>query len=70
MKIKNIQQLSLSIQEEESNNNVFHLFLKSIQYGYIASAFDASYQGQCEGMPRYLDTPENRVEDISAVSHP
>ena len=40
------------------------------QYGYIASAFDASDQGQSEEMPRYLDTPENRVEDISAVSHP
>lgn len=40
------------------------------QHGYIALAFDSSYQGESEGMPRYLDTPENRIEDIrSAVDY-
>lgn len=40
------------------------------QNGYIGLAFDSSYQGESEGEPRYLDTPENRVEDIrSAVDY-
>ena len=34
------------------------------ELGYIAMAFDASYQGQSEGMPRNTDKPQNRVEDI------
>ena len=34
------------------------------ELGYITMAFDASYQGQSEGMPRNTDKPQNRVEDI------
>lgn len=34
------------------------------EIGYITMAFDASYQGQSEGMPRNTDKPQNRVEDI------
>lgn len=34
------------------------------ELGYITMAFDASYQGQSEGIPRNTDKPQNRVEDI------
>ena len=37
---------------------------KLADMGYVAMAFDASYQGQSEGMPRNTDKPQNRVEDI------
>ena len=34
---------------------------------YIALAFDASHQGESEGMPRYLEDPTSRVEDIRSA---
>ncbi len=37
---------------------------KLANMGYVTIAFDASYQGQSEGMPRNTDKPQNRVEDI------
>lgn len=37
---------------------------KLANMGYVTMAFDASYQGQSEGMPRNTDKPQNRVEDI------
>lgn len=32
--------------------------------GYICLAFDAAYQGASEGLPRNVDRPANRIEDI------
>src|SRR3982751_3347295 len=43
---------------------------KLSEAGFIALAFDASYQGASEGLPRFLDNPINRVGDIySAVDY-
>lgn len=36
--------------------------------GYITIVFDAAYQGGSEGLPRNVDIPANRVEDIRAAS--
>ena len=38
--------------------------------GFITLAYDASHQGDSEGLPRYLENPTERVEDIrSAVDY-
>jgi fermentation-respiration switch protein FrsA (DUF1100 family) len=40
---------------------------KLAQSGFVAIAFDASYQGASTGFPRQLENPYIRTEDISAV---
>ncbi|KAK9670819.1 hypothetical protein K7432_017414 [Basidiobolus ranarum] len=37
---------------------------KLAEIGYITLVFDASYQGESEGNPRYIEEPAARVEDI------
>jgi uncharacterized protein len=43
---------------------------KLAELGYVTIVFDASYQGESEGEPRYAEYPASRVEDIrSAVDY-
>ncbi|WYZ35821.1 hypothetical protein EsH8_X_000468 [Colletotrichum jinshuiense] len=37
------------------------------QQGYVSVAYDALYQGSSEGLPRFLEDPNSRVSDVSAV---
>lgn len=40
---------------------------KMAEQGYITLAFDATHYGESGGYPRYIESPEARVEDFSAA---
>ncbi|MGI2899242.1 alpha/beta hydrolase [Shewanella algae] len=51
--------------KEQTSSAVYGKALTAL--GYVVIAFDASFQGESGGMPRYVEDPTQRVEDISRV---
>ncbi|KAH6625105.1 Alpha/Beta hydrolase protein [Boeremia exigua] len=51
------------VKEQAAN----HYAQRISQEGFVSVAFDALYQGSSEGLPRFLEDPDSRTSDVSAV---